>query len=100
MPAWALRLASLVTTLLVLGGSWSYASTHVKNPNAPLLPPLPSTAAVPPTPSPGPPVTAVPSLLPNRPGLRRPTGSTGPTLTLQPSVQETALPKITITHVS
>lgn len=100
MPAWALRLASVLTTLLVLVGSWGYASTHVRNANAPLRPPLPAVPEASPAPTPAPEATVVPSLLPNRPGLRRPTGSAGPTLTLQPGVRVTALPKITITHVS
>src|SRR3954468_24543869 len=99
MPAWAVRVGAIVTTLLVLSGSWTYAVTHVRYPNAPLQPPVPPAVA-PPTPAPSPTGTPVPSLLPNRPGARRPSGPTGPTLTLQPGIQTTALPKITITHVS
>ena len=40
MPAWGLKVGSLLTTLLVLAGSYGYAGAHIKNPDAPLQPPV------------------------------------------------------------
>lgn len=101
MSAWALKLAATIATMLVFLGSWGYAAGHVKNAKAPLQPPVATSgAALDPSPPPSAAPTAVPSLLTTRPGVRRPSGSPGPLLTLQPGVQATALPPITITHVS
>jgi len=97
MPSWALKLGSLLTTLLVLAGSFGYARTHVKNPNAPLQPPVadePSTSEPIATPTP------IPSLVGTRRGNPpRPTATAAP-LKVLPGVQQTALPSITFTHVS
>jgi hypothetical protein len=98
MSELALKVGSIVTTLLVLLGSYGYASTHVKNPNAPLQPaveksPEPTPAA--PTPTP------IPSLVGTRRGNPpRATSSAAPRLTLQPGVQATDLPEVTFTHTS
>jgi hypothetical protein len=93
-----LKLGSAVTTLVVLFGSYAYASTHVKNPNAPLQPAVETaslTKVVPPTPTP------IPSLVGTRRGTPpRGTSSPAPRLTLQPGVQATDLPEVTFTHVS
>jgi len=40
MPSWSLKLSALFITLFVLAGSFDYARGHVKNPNAPLQPPV------------------------------------------------------------
>ncbi len=94
----ALKLGSVVTTLLVLAGGYGYASTHVKNPNAPLQPPVenaPEAAVSTPTPTP------IPSLVGTRRGNPpRATSSAAPRLTLQPGVQATDLPEVTFTHTS
>jgi hypothetical protein len=92
-----LKLGSIVATLLVLVGSYAYASTHVKNPNAPLQPPVekspePTVALPPPTP--------IPSLVGTRRGNPPRPASPAPRLTLQPGVQATELPEVTFTHVS
>ena len=98
MSEWGLKLGSIVTTLLVLAGSYGYASTHVKNASAPLQPAVekssePTTAA--PTPTP------IPSLVGTRRGNPpRGTSSPVPRLTLQPGVQATDLHEVTFTHVS
>jgi hypothetical protein len=97
MPAWGLKLGSLLTTLLVLVGSYGYTRTHVKNPNAPLQPPVADNpAASGPVATP----TPIPSLVGTRRGNPpRPSASAAP-LNLLPGVQRTALPSITFTHVS
>jgi hypothetical protein len=98
MSEWALKVGSIVTTLLVLAGGYGYASTHVQNPNAPLQPPVekPATAAAS-TPTP----TPIPSLVGTRRGNpTRATSSPAPRLTLQPGVQATDLPEVTFTHTS
>jgi hypothetical protein len=94
----ALKLGSVVTTLLVLAGGYGYAATHVKNPNAPLQPPVEqSLQAVAPTPTP----TPIPSLVGTRRGNPpRATSSPAPRLTLQPGVQATDLREVTFTHTS
>ena len=98
MPAWALKLGSLVTTLTVLAGSFGYARAHLKNPDAPLQPPVadkPAVTNAPATPTP------IPSLVGTRRGNPpRPSSSPGPLLNLSPGVQATALPPVTFTHVS
>ena len=99
MAEWALKVGSAVTTLLVLVAGYAYASTNVKNPNAPLQPPveklLGGSAPQPPSPTP------IPSLVGTRRGNPpRPTSSPAPRLTLQPGVQATDLPDVTFTHVS
>ena len=99
MAEWALKVGSAVTTLLVLVAGYGYASTNVKNPNAPLQPPVEtSPAAVKPA-SPSP--TPIPSLVGTRRGNPpRGTSSQAPRLTLQPGVQATDLPEVTFTHTS
>jgi hypothetical protein len=98
MSYWTLKVGSIVTTLLVLVGSYGYASTHVKNASAPLQPPVEkSPEATPASPTP----TPIPSLVGTRRGTPpRATSSPGPRLTLQPGVQATDLPEVTFTHVS
>ena len=98
MSEWALKLGSLVTTLLVAVGGYAYASTNVKNPNAPLQPPVEkSQEAVQAMPTPSP----IPSLVGSRRGNPpRTTSSPAPRLTLQPGVQATDLPEVTFTHTS
>ena len=95
-----LKLGSAVTTLAVMFGGYAYASTNVKNPNAPLQPPVLETsppAAKLVTPSP----TPIPSLVGTRRGNPpRGTSSPAPRLTLQPGVQATDLPEVTFTHTS
>ena len=97
-----LKLGSAVTTLAVLLGGYAYASTNVKNPNAPLQPPVEASAAAlksPPTATPTP--TPIPSLVGTRRGNPpRATSSPAPRLTLQPGVQATDLPGVTFTHTS
>jgi hypothetical protein len=94
MPAWVLKLGALVTTLLVLGGSYGYAMTHVKNVAAPLQPPVAAET----------PRGASPSPLPSLVGTRRgnpPRATSSPSvLNLLPGVQATSLPQVTFTHVS
>jgi hypothetical protein len=97
----ALKLGSIVTTLLVMVGGFGYASTHLKNPNAPLQPPVSaeekSAVATPAPPT----ATPIPSLVGTKRGNPpRPTSSAAPRLTLQPGVQATELPGVTFTHVS
>ena len=103
MTELALKLGSIVTTLLVIVGAFGYAATHLKNPNAPLQPAVEKSIAensaaatpVPPTPTP------IPSLVGSRRGNPpRGTSSAAPRLTLQPGVQATVLPGVTFTHVS
>ena len=98
MPAWALKLGSLVTTLTLLAGSFGYARVHLKNPDAPLQPPVSDgkpRATEPPTPTP------IPSLVGTRRGNPpRASSSPAPLLNLSPGVQATALPPVTFTHVS
>ena len=98
MSEWALKVGSIVTTLLVLAGGYGYAATNVKNPNAPLQPPVEnSPQAVAPTPT----STPIPSLVGTRRGNPpRATSSPAPRLTLQPGVQATDLPEVTFTHTS
>jgi hypothetical protein len=97
MSELALKVGSAVATLLVGVASYGYAVTHVKNPNAPLQPPVeksPVAVASAPTPTP------IPSLIGTRRGDSRATSSPAPRLTLQPGVQATDLPEVTFTHVS
>jgi hypothetical protein len=128
VPPWALRLAAAAITALSLLGSTSYALAHPKNPNAPLQPPVaetttgglrppntvqaptpvptlpfrtvtPTTTPPPTTPPPTARATAAgPTPSPTRAPTLRPTPV--PQITLQAGVRATALPKITITHVS
>jgi hypothetical protein len=98
MSAWALKLWATLITVVTLAGSYGYASTHLKNPNAPLQPPVadrpaPSAAAPTPAPSVGP-------LFTLRPGQRPPTATAAPRLTLAPGVRTASLAPITLTHVS
>jgi hypothetical protein len=103
MSELALKLGSIVTTVLVMVGGYGYAATHLKNPNAPLQPAVEKSIAeksavatpAPPTPTP------IPSLVGSRRGNPpRATSSPAPRLTLQPGVQATELPGVTFTHVS
>jgi hypothetical protein len=103
MSELGLKIASVVTTLLVMISGYGYASTHLQNPNAPLQPAVENLAVeksavatpVPPTPTP------IPSLVGSRRGNQpRATSSPAPRLTLQPGVQATELPGVTFTHVS
>jgi hypothetical protein len=99
MAEWALKIGSAVATLLVFVGSYAYASTNLKNPNAPLQPPVETSPAAvkPATPSP----TPIPSLVGTRRGNPpRGTSSPAPRLTLQPGVQATDLLEVTYTHTS
>ena len=82
MPPWALRVTAALSTLLVFAGALFYTTAHVKNPAAPLQPPVPPAA----TPAPSPPAAGRPS----------PT----PRLSLAPGVRGATLPPITFTHVS
>ena len=103
MTELALKIASIVTTLLVMVGGYGYAATHLKNPNAPLQPAVEKSVAensavatpAPPTPTP------IPSLVGTRRGNPpRGTSSPAPRLTMQPGVQATEVPGVTFTHVS
>jgi hypothetical protein len=103
MSELALKLGSIVTTLLVMAGGYGYASTHLKNPNAPLQPPVEKSAVeeaaaatpAPPTPTP------IPSLVGSRRGNPpRASATPAPRLTLKPGVQATEVPGVTFTHVS
>jgi hypothetical protein len=93
-----LKLGSAATTLAVMFGGYAYASTNVKNPNAPLQPPVetsPATVKAASTPTP------IPSLVGTRRGNPpRAASSPAPRLTLQPGVQATDLPEVTFTHTS
>ncbi len=95
MPGWALRLGSVLTTLAVLVGSFDYARANLKNPNAPLHPPVADAS---PAPSGAPAPTPLPPLI--RPRGVRPTGTPAPALTLTPEVKQTQAPAVTFTHVS
>jgi hypothetical protein len=100
MPSWSLKLSAVFITLFVLVGSFDYAQAHVKNPNAPLQPPVadkPAATAAPATPTP---VASIGPLLTTRPGQRPPTGTPGPRLTLAPGVQTASLAPLTFTHTS
>jgi hypothetical protein len=94
-----LKLGSAVTTLVVMFSSYAYASTHVKNPNAPLQPPVETSPAAATSAAPTP--TPIPSLVGTRRGNPpRAASSPLPRLTLQPEVQATDLPQVTFTHTS
>ncbi|HKW77894.1 MAG TPA: hypothetical protein VJQ09_02275, partial [Candidatus Limnocylindria bacterium] len=54
MPAWALRIAAVLVTVLSMVGSTTYALAHPKNPNAPLQPPVADKSQVEPEPDPTP----------------------------------------------
>jgi hypothetical protein len=99
MPSWALKLSAVFITLFTLAGSFGYASTHVKNPNAPLQPPVADRPAASGAPTASPAPTIGPLLTP-RPGQRQPTTTPGPRLTLAPGVQSAILPPLTFTHTS
>jgi hypothetical protein len=100
MAEWALKLGSAAATLLVLAGSFAYAATHVKNPNAPLQPPVAESATAQPVAA-VPASTAIPSLVGTRRGGQPRAGATpAPRLTLQPGVQSADLPEVTFTHTS
>jgi len=103
MSELALKLGSIVTTVLVMVGGYGYAATHLKNPNAPLQPAVEKSIAeksLAATPAPSTP-TPIPSLVGSRRGNPpRTTSSPAPRLTLQPGVQATELPGVTFTHVS
>ena len=98
MPAWALKLGALCVTLLVVAGSYDYAKLHLKNTAAPLQPPVEGGSA--PLTPPGVSPTPIPPLVGVRGGRTRPPSTPAPFLNLQPGVQKTALPQVTLTHVS
>ena len=99
MSEWALKIGSAVMTLLVFAASYGYATTNVKNPNAPLQPPVETSPAAVKAATPSP--TPIPSLVGTRRGNPpRGTSSPAPRLTLQPGVQATDLPEVTFTHTS
>jgi hypothetical protein len=99
MSAFALKLGSLITTLLVLAASYAYTTAHAKNVAAPLQPPVADRPQ--PIASAGPASTPIPSLVGTRRGNPpRSTSSPAPFLNLLPGVQATALPQVTFTHVS
>jgi hypothetical protein len=101
MSAWALKLGSVVTTLLVLAGSVGYTTTHLKNEHAPLQPPLADKeVAVAPPASPVAPAATLPPLVPLRGRTRPPSAQGTPIPSLQPNVRTADLPPITFTHVS
>jgi len=98
MPSWSLKLSAVFITLFVLVGSFDYARGHLKNPNAPLQPPVadrPAATSATPTPAP-----TIGPLLTTRPGQRPPTITPGPRLTLAPGVRTATLAPITLTHTS
>jgi len=100
VPAWSLKLSACFITLFVLAGSFDYAARHLKNPDAPLQPPVadrPAATAAAATASPAP---TIGPLLPTRPGQRTPGATTAPRLTLAPGVQSASLAPITLTHTS
>jgi hypothetical protein len=100
MSSWSLKLSAVFITLFMLVGSFDYAKGHVKNPNAPLQPPVadgPAPTSAPATASAAP---TIGPLLTTRPGQRPPTITPGPRLTLAPGVQSATLPPITFTHTS
>jgi hypothetical protein len=99
VPAWSLKLSAVFITLFVLVGSFDYASGHVKNPSAPLQPPVADGPAATAAPAASPAPTIGP-LLTTRPGQRPPTATPGPRLTLAPGVQSATLAPITFTHTS
>ena len=104
MPAWGLKLGAAVATLLAFAGSTDYVTHHLKNAAAPLHPPVEDAVAADATPAPSgapaPSGTPLPQLVPTRRGQTRPSSSPGPLITLQPGVRATALPQVTLTHVS
>ena len=105
LPAWSLKLGAACITLSVLVGSFDYASAHVKNPTAPLQPPVADKPAVVasagPSASPLPPIGSIGPLITARPGQRTaPPGTPAPRLTLAPGVRSASLAPLTFTHVS
>ncbi|MDQ6858610.1 MAG: hypothetical protein M3Z65_06395 [Chloroflexota bacterium] len=98
MPSWSLKLSAIFITLFVFVGSFDYAKGHVKNPNAPLQPPVADAPAA--TAAPSVPVPTIGPLLTTRPGQRPATTTPGPRLTLAPGVQSATLAPITFTHTS
>ena len=93
MTELALKIGSIVTTLLVMVGGYGYASTHLKNPNAPLQPAVEKSVAEKSA-------VATPAPPTRRGNPPRGTSSPAPRLTLQPGVQATEVPGVTFTHVS
>jgi hypothetical protein len=100
VPSWSLKLSALFITLFVLAGSFDYAREHVKNPGAPLQPPVADGPAANRSVPPATPAPTIGPLLPTRPGQRAPTATPGPRLTLAPGVQSATLAPITLTHTS
>jgi hypothetical protein len=101
VSAWSLKLSAVCITLFMLVGSYDYAQGHLKNPTAPLQPPVADR----PTATGAPAATASPAptigpLLRTRPGQRQPAITPGPRLTLAPGVQTATLAPITLTHTS
>ena len=100
MPAWSLKLSAVCITLFTLAGSFGYASTHLKNANAPLQPPVADKPAATSAPAVETPLPTIGPLLTLRPGQRPPTITPGPRLTLAPGVRSATLAPLTFTHVS
>ena len=100
MPAWALKLGSVVTTLLVLFGSADYATAHLKNAKAPLQPPVSGKPVAAATASAAAPTATLPPLVPLRGRTRPPSAQGTPIPSLQPNVRTADLPPLTFTHVS
>ena len=102
MPGWALRFAAFFATLLVLAGSSVFVAAYPKNGEAPLQPSVAAAAATgaPVTFGREPAFTPLPPLVPNRGGRPRPASSPEPLASFAPGVQHTALPSVSITHVS
>lgn len=100
MSALSLKLSALFVTLFVLAGSFGYARGHLKNPNAPLQPPVADGNAASAAPATASPAPTIGPLLTTRPGQRAPVTTPGPRLTLAPGVQSANLPPITFTHTS
>ncbi len=100
MPSWSPKVSATFITRFLLLGSFDYARGHVKNPNAPLQPPVadkPAAASAAPT---VPPVPTVGPLFTLRPGQRPATITPGPRLPLAPGVVSATLPPISFTHTS
>jgi len=100
MPSWSLKLAAVCVTLFMLAGSFDYARGHLKNPSAPLQPPVAGRPAATAAPSSASPTPTIGPLLATRKGQRPPTVTPGPRLTLAPGVQTATLAPITLTHTS
>jgi hypothetical protein len=86
LDAGALRVGATCLVGATFAGSLAFVIAHPKNPDAPLRPPVPSTAS---------PHAAAPATSAPVSPARRP-----PRITLAPAVRATELPGVTFTHVS